>query len=144
MKSILHPLLAALFFSGGFAFAEQPVKVDSGSGVTHIEVGPVAVSVAVSGNEGEKGSKTAFLGIVTASLAPQLRAQLNLPEGMGLSVEAVAKDSPADKAGIKKYDVLKKFNDQMLCAQEQLAVLVKAAGKGNLSLIHISEPTRPY
>ncbi len=34
--------------------------------------------------------------------------------------------------------MLKKFNDQMLCAQEQLSVLVKAAGKGanvNLQVI---------
>ncbi len=90
----------------------------------------MALSVTVNGNEASPAAMAAFLGVVASPLAPNLRAQLDLPEGMGLSVDMVAKDSPADKAGIKQYDVLKKFNDQMLCAQEQLAVLVKAAGKG--------------
>ena len=92
----------------------------------------------MTGQEGGKPSKTAYLGVVTAPVPPQLRAQLDLPDGMGLSVEAVAKDSPAAKAGITPYDVLKKFNDQMLCAQEQLSVLVKAAGNGaRVSLVVI-------
>ncbi len=114
----------------GRGSAEETAKSESGSGTTEFKAGPLTLSVTVNGEQNGKALKTAFLGVYTAPLTPQLRSQLDLPDGMGLSVEVVAKDSPADKAGLMKYDVLKKFNDQMLCAQEQLAVLVKAAGKG--------------
>lgn len=109
--------------------AEEIKKAEPAGGPTEVKIGPVSVSVSVSGKEDGKPAKTAYLGVVAGPVPPQLSAQLDLAEGVGLSVEAVAKDSPAAKAGIRRYDVLKKFNDQVLCAQEQLSVLVKAAGK---------------
>ncbi len=71
-----------------------------------------------------------YLGIVTGPVVDQLRSQLDIPAGMGLVVEAVAADSPAERAGMKKFDVLRKFDDQIVCTAEQLSTLVKAAGKG--------------
>jgi len=71
-----------------------------------------------------------YLGVVTAPVSEQLRAQLELPEGIGLTVEAVAKDGPADRGGVRKFDILRKFEDQLVCTAEQLSALVKAAGKG--------------
>jgi hypothetical protein len=136
MKSIARPILALLALSGAAAIAQEIKKAESSSSSTEIKVGPVSVSVARSGHDGGKTAKTPYLGVVTAPVPPQLRAQLELPEGMGLSVEAVAQDSPAAKAGVRQYDVLKRFNDQLLCAQEQLSVLVNAAGKGaKISLV---------
>lgn len=130
MKTIVHPILAAAALCITSVSAEEIKKNEPAPSQAEVKVGPLSFSVksTVNVESGVKG-KTAYLGVVTAPLSPQLRAQLDLPEGMGLSVEAVAKDSPAEMAGIKQYDVLKKFNDQMLCAQEQLSVLVKAAGK---------------
>ncbi len=122
--------MTALVLSTGGLFADESAKTDTESGTTEFKAGPLALSVTVQGDQNGKATKIPYLGVVTSPLSPQLRAQINLPEGMGLSVDVVAKDSPAEKAGLKRYDVLKKFNDQMLCAQEQLAVLVKAAGKG--------------
>ena len=80
-----------------------------------------------------------FLGVVTAPPHESLRAQLGLSEGEGLLVEAVSPDSPADKAGLKRNDVLKLFNDQILSNPEQLAMLVHRAGKDasiTLTVIH--------
>ncbi len=71
-----------------------------------------------------------YLGLVTGPVAEQLRAQLGIPEGIGLAVEAVAKDGPAGRGGVKKFDILRKFDDQLVCTAEQLSALVKAAGKG--------------
>lgn len=136
MKPLAPFILAALTLSVPAALAEENKPSESKHREAHVDIGPIGVSVAVSGHEGGKTEKTAYLGVVTGPVSPQLRAQLDLPEGMGLSVEAVSKDSPAEKAGLRQYDVLKKFNDQMLCAQEQLSVLVKAAGKNtNVSLV---------
>ncbi len=74
--------------------------------------------------------KRAFLGIVAAPVPPVLTAQLGLAEGFGLVVQAVAPESPAAKAGLQKYDVVKLFNDQQIVDQSQLATLVKAVGSG--------------
>jgi membrane-associated protease RseP (regulator of RpoE activity) len=44
---------------------------------------------------------------------------------MGLLVDFVEPNSPAEAAGIKQYDVLLKFNDQLLVNAEQLRALVR-------------------
>ena len=74
--------------------------------------------------------KEAFLGVVATPVPPAVRAQLDLPEGVGLSINLVAAGGPAEKAGVKQFDVIHKFNDQVVCAPEQLTTLVKVAGAG--------------
>ena len=71
-----------------------------------------------------------YLGLVTGPVAEQVRAQLAIPDGIGLAVEAVAKDGPAGRGGVQRFDILRKFDDQLVCTAEQLSALVKAAGKG--------------
>lgn len=72
---------------------------------------------------------TPFLGVMTMQLPEPLNAQLKIPVGFGLIVGEVLPDSPAAKAGIKKFDVLKLLNDQQLSEPGQLQALVRAAGK---------------
>lgn len=129
MKLVAPAILALFALFRVATLAEEIKKAEPAGGPPEVKVGPISVSVAVSGNEDGKPSKAAYLGVVAGPVSPQLRAQLDLAEGMGLTVEAVANESPAAKAGIRQYDVLRKFNDQILCSQEQLSVLVKAAGK---------------
>jgi hypothetical protein len=50
------------------------------------------------------------LGVLPTPLSPELRAQLDLPEGKGLLVGAVLPGSPAARAGLKRYDVLVEVN----------------------------------
>ena len=71
----------------------------------------------------------AFLGVATSPVPPVLAAQLGLPEGFGLVVDEVMPDSPAGKAGVLRFDVLRLFNDQQLLSPDQLAALVRAQGK---------------
>lgn len=78
----------------------------------------------------------AFLGVATSPLPPVLTAQLGLPDGFGLVVDEVVPDSPAGKAGVQRFDVLRQFNDQYLVDPNQLATLVRAQGKdAEVSLI---------
>ncbi len=72
---------------------------------------------------------TPYLGVSTGPVPAAMGAQLNLPEGFGLLVEQVVPDSPAAKAGIQRFDILMRMNDQQLAAPEQLAALVRTAGK---------------
>jgi len=91
--------------------------------------------------------KVPFLGVATENASPALRAQLGLGEGMGLVLKAVVDDSPADKAGLKKFDVLVRFNDQMIVDMRQLQVLVSNSKEGqsvNLTIIRqAKEQTLP-
>lgn len=73
--------------------------------------------------------KVAFLGVAVSPAAPSLRAQLGIPEGTGLLVVHVEPDSAA-VGKLEDYDVLTRFNDQVLVNQEQLTVLVASAGIG--------------
>lgn len=72
---------------------------------------------------------TAYLGVVTRQVEPALGAQLGLPEGFGLVVDEVVPDSPAARAGVQRFDVIKQLNDQRLTDPNQLAALVRSAGK---------------
>lgn len=67
-----------------------------------------------------------WLGVHVVPVSPLVAAQLGLAAGMGLAVEHVVSKSPADKAGVRKHDVLKRFGDQTLVNPEQLQVLVKS------------------
>lgn len=84
----------------------------------------------LAGAAGGAVRREPYLGVVTAPIVDQLRAQLDLPEGVGLAVEAVADDGPAGRAGVRKFDVLRRLDDQIICTSEQLSALVRAAGKG--------------
>lgn len=74
--------------------------------------------------------KLPYLGVVAKPVSAAVRAQLDLPEGVGVSVDAVAAGSPAEKAGLKPFDVIHMFKDQLIVSHDQLTTLVKAAGAG--------------
>ena len=74
--------------------------------------------------------KLPYLGVVAKPVSAAVRAQLDLQEGVGVSVDAVAAGSPAEKAGLKPFDVIHMFKDQLIVSNDQLTTLVKAAGAG--------------
>ncbi|MDB6120356.1 MAG: htrA [Verrucomicrobiaceae bacterium] len=89
-------------------------------------------------HDGDRGSSerrgpemkpTPFIGVMTRSLSPEVRAQTGLGEGFGLLVEEVMPDSPAKSAGLLQHDVLVLLGDQRLVNIEQLAALVRSTAK---------------
>ena len=70
-----------------------------------------------------------YLGVVTSPAPAAVAAQAGLAEGFGLVVDEVLPDSPAKAAGLERYDVLARFEDQKLVDSAQLAALVGAASK---------------
>ncbi|HZL35643.1 MAG TPA: PDZ domain-containing protein [Tepidisphaeraceae bacterium] len=77
-----------------------------------------------------KMEKGAWLGVGASQAPVVLGKQLGLPRGTGLVVDVVVPKSPADEAGLKQYDVLRKLDDQLLVNAEQLAVLVRTYKPG--------------
>jgi membrane-associated protease RseP (regulator of RpoE activity) len=83
------------------------------------------------------GEKVGHLGVYIAKVDDTLRSQLKLPRGVGLTVQNVSKDSPAQKAGLKTHDILIKFNDQLLFNGEQFTELVRAKKAGDHASVEI-------
>jgi hypothetical protein len=74
---------------------------------------------------------------VSLPAPPALSAQLGLEEGFGLVVENVLPDSPAQAAGVQRFDVLKLLNDQQLVSPDQLSRLVGRLGKDAEAILTI-------
>jgi hypothetical protein len=73
-----------------------------------------------------------YLGVGVEPLHPAFSAHLpgSLLGGQGVLVSTVAKDSPADKAGIKAHDILAAYGDQKLFSPNQMVKLVRADKPG--------------
>jgi len=74
---------------------------------------------------------TVYLGVSTQPTAEATAAQLGIAKGMGMTVVHVAKDSPAQTAGLQPFDVLYKLDGQILINQPQLHVLLNARKVGD-------------
>lgn len=78
-----------------------------------------------------RGEMAPYLGIAMGEASPELRAQLGLPEGFGIVVREVMDGSPADKAGLKRHDVIVRLDDQRIANAEQFAALVRSREPGS-------------
>lgn len=87
------------------------------------------ITVVAGDSSGEK-EKTTYLGVETGPVPRALAAHLGLPEDHGLTVNAVAENSPAASA-LQQHDVLRKFEDQVLVDSRQLSVLIRAKKPGD-------------
>jgi hypothetical protein len=69
-----------------------------------------------------------WVGLGCSMVPEVLRAQLPLDEGQGLLVDIVAKESPAEAAGFKRYDVLVAADGKPLKSMDDLIGAVSSAG----------------
>jgi len=81
-------------------------------------------------NKELKESTLTYLGIYATPVNPSVSNQLNLTANFYLNVERVESNSPAEKGGVQKFDLLMKFNDQVLINPEQLKCLVRSKKPG--------------
>ena len=98
-------------------------------------------AVSVFGNV--QTDKVTFLGVSASTLPERMSEQMNLPTGVYLSVDQVSPESPADSAGLKLFDILLKFDDQILVNSAQLKALVRMKNSGdqvNLEILRKGNP----
>ena len=117
-------ILITTLFAPGFAFSEHDQNVKINGAVVKVRDGAVA-------NPAVKKQTVPFLGVYAVPIKSIVAKQLNLPAGLYLSVEQAISDSPAAKAGLERFDVLMKFDDQILVNQEQLQALVRSKKEGD-------------
>lgn len=120
--------------------ADEPPQVLKVQGAGGLYTGQTAVGQAALGQP----AKVTYCGVGTSEVSTALTSHLKLPAGMGLMVDWVEPGSPADRAGLKQYDILLKMNDQKLVNPEQFRTLVrlkKPSDDAKLELIRQGQPT---
>jgi len=75
--------------------------------------------------------KIAFCGVAASPVHKILAEQLDLAPELGLVIEHVSENSPAEKAGLGMYDILVKLDDQFIINFHQLSVLIKMKTPGD-------------
>jgi len=79
-----------------------------------------------------------FLGVGVAEINAERARELKLKEEYGVEITRVEKDSPAEKAGLKKGDVVLDYNGQRVQGVEQFVRLVRETPAGRTAKLSIS------
>lgn len=73
-----------------------------------------------------------WLGLTVGRLEDAVRAHVpDIPAGFGFVVTSVDPGSPAEKAGVKPFDVIWKFGDQWIANEAQLFALLRLHEAGD-------------
>jgi len=105
-------LIAAVAIVGGIVYAQEP-----GPMVLPDEmVRGRSFSVLVDGG--------VFLGVGTEDISKENMARYGMREVRGVGVTEVVKDSPAEKAGVRKDDVILRFDGESVTSVRKLTRLV--------------------
>ncbi len=88
-----------------------------------------ATSFSAESTRGSAGGERAWLGVYTQTLTPELREGMNY-RGPGVLVNRVVGDSPADRAGVRKGDVITGVNSRTVDSPEALADIVGRGRSG--------------
>ena len=85
----------------------------------------------------------AWLGIATSKIDAVVATQLDLPEGVGAAVKLVIPDSPAEKSGIKKHDIIFEIDGDPVKSPDHLSELISSRKSGtNAELSVIQRGTK--
>jgi len=86
-----------------------------------------------------KGKVTrGWLGLMIQEVTPELAESFNLPDHKGALVANVVPDSPADKAGIKRGDVVIEFNGKKISEYSDLPKLAARAEPGQAAEVKVN------
>ncbi len=86
-------------------------------------------SVAVARGDG-------WLGVATQAVTEDLRDALDL-HGDGVLVNRVVEGSPADRAGIRKGDVITSVNGRAVRSPEELAAVISSQSEGERAAVRV-------
>jgi serine protease Do len=92
----------------------------------------------------EKGRPdVGYLGVSAQALTPDLAAALGLQEPAGALVTSVAKGSPADKAGVKRGDVIIELDGKKVLEPGELPRMVAFGKIGKTVTLKLLRQTQP-
>ena len=95
-----------------------------------------APGLGADGMSPSSATGRAWLGIYTQALSPELLEGMSY-KGKGVLVNRVVQDSPADRAGVRKGDVITSFNSRAVDSPEALSDLVGQSRSGQSASLRI-------
>ncbi len=84
-------------------------------------------------NNGQTPSKY-WIGATIQSVPDFLTAQLPIDENQGVWIQYVAPESPAAKAGLKRYDVIYKIGDEIVANPLEVTKIIDKTGANKISV----------
>jgi serine protease Do len=78
-----------------------------------------------------------FLGVVVQNVSPEMQKTLNLPTGNGAIISQVEKRSPAEKAGLRTYDVIVSIDGKPVRDNAELRNVVANLNPGSKATLEI-------
>lgn len=125
--------LVSLLLTGGIALAQQ-VAPGPGQGPPRPPEGPdeppEAFSLFIGGGS--------FLGVYAEDIGKENMSRYGLREVRGVGITGVVKDSPAEKAGLKKDDVILRFDNESVTSVRKLNRLVSEVAPDQTARVAIS------
>lgn len=112
--------LVSLILTCGIALAQQPASPPDAPPTPHGPGAPgeppTAFSLFIQGGS--------FLGVHSEDVNKENMGRYNLREARGVGITEVVKDSPAEKAGLRKDDVILRFEGDSVTSVRKLTRLV--------------------
>jgi serine protease Do len=108
-------LLISLFLAASFAFAQQTPLAPTPPPAPGEPFGQ-AFSLFIDGGS--------FLGVYAEDINKENMGRYGLREARGVGITSVVKDSPAEKAGLRKDDVILRFDGENVTSARKLTRLV--------------------
>jgi serine protease Do len=84
-----------------------------------------------------------FLGVQVGVLDDKMARQFKLPDTSGALVNDVTPDSPADKAGIKVGDVIRKLDGQKVEGSAELTAAITSMNPGTTATLEVFRDGKP-
>jgi serine protease Do len=84
-----------------------------------------------------------YLGVSIGPVTPELAQQFKVPDTSGALVEDVTKGGPADKAGLKAGDVIRKFDGRTVNGSDELLAMVANTNPGSTVTLDILRNGQP-
>ncbi len=122
LRKMFLPAIALLLIPYGFVKAQEkpaPVPDAPGEFTFHFSGG-------------------SFLGIYTEEITRENMARFSLSEPRGVAVSKVVEGSPADKAGLKKDDVILRFNGEEVTSTRKLQRQINEVAPEHTARVTIS------
>jgi serine protease Do len=78
-----------------------------------------------------------YIGVGLRNIDTDLQRSLNLPVNRGALVQDVTADSPAERAGLRTYDVIQSFDGTPVASDEDLIKEISSKSPGNAAQIGV-------
>lgn len=119
---------------------KKQVKLHKGKKVKTVQSVPRIIKMETKAGKGQE--KRFVIGVETEELSGQARKVLGLKRDGGVLITRVLTDSPAQKAGLKKFDVIRKVGKHEVKTRLDLVKAVEMTGEknGNVFVLRNTKP----